>query len=78
MRNGVVKHTRERLPPLSVADSPIYRSLLVDNTMGLLSSYPAIEPQLSDVDDCAGSKQSWLNNIPGLKRGIYALRKRIT
>lgn len=31
---------------------PIDLSLLVDNTMGFFSGYPAVEPQLSYVDDC--------------------------
>lgn len=33
-------------------DLPIYLSLLVDNAMGFFSGYPAMEPQLSYVDDC--------------------------
>ena len=31
---------------------PIDLSLLVGNTMGFFSGYPAVEPQLSYVDDC--------------------------
>lgn len=30
---------------------PIYLSLLVDNAVGLFSGYPAMEPELSYVDD---------------------------
>lgn len=31
---------------------PIYLSLLVDDTMGFFSRYPAMKPQLGHVDDC--------------------------
>lgn len=31
---------------------PVYLSLLVDDAMGFFSGYPAVEPQLSYVDDC--------------------------
>lgn len=31
---------------------PVYLSLLVDDAMGFFSGYPAVEPQLSHVDDC--------------------------
>lgn len=30
---------------------PVYLSLLVDDAMGFFSGYPAVEPQLSYVDD---------------------------
>lgn len=34
------------------APLPVHLSLLVDDAMGFFSGYPAMEPQLSHVDDC--------------------------
>lgn len=37
---------------------PVYLPLLVDDAMGFFSGYPAMEPQLSYMDDCRESKHA--------------------
>lgn len=37
---------------------PVYLSLLVDDAMGFFSGHPAVEPQLSYVDDCGDTSQN--------------------
>lgn len=48
---------------LAPAPLPIDLSLLVDDAMGFFSGYPAMEPQLSYVDDCIENQKYILKYI---------------